>query len=79
MENQAIIERVSAAKLGETVELSDVSNFKSFELCSSGDSFYWRVEDKSGFPYYPMQSNRRILSFKTMDGAKRNYLRKFKV
>ena len=72
--------RVIAAGVGDRINLSDIHpSLKEVWFNLDGDGQYsWIAKDQVGYIlHYPRRSTWNILSFRTLDGAKRNFLNKW--
>ena len=82
-----LINRIMEADINEDVDLSDIHPYwktvrfdysKSELRLNDGAGYCWRAASKSS-PYigvYPMRNSQYVQIFKTLNGAKRNFIRR---
>ena len=81
MKNKEVfVMRITSARLDERISLSDISSLESVEFYKaiSEDWFSWRAVPKypaSLLTIRPKASVGRIKTWKTLEGAKRNFLK----
>lgn len=77
-----MIEAINNAKVNEDIDVSESESFKIVSFSYEKELGYtWMAltkkgTNKRGYPIHPMASTRNVKFFKTLAGAKRNFIKR---